>query len=307
MKHRPGITLVEVLVAIFIMGIGMIALLTLFPLGALNIARALKDDRAAQAAANADAYAAALRLRHDANVVSAFNNQNAAAWQSITAPSAPIYVDPLYNRLGAGSLGGTIQRVTPAYTGNAAVTASGGSPAQLEQYWFSLLDDLNFDTNGLPITTPVAAGTPTVQRQGRYTWAYMLRRPSLGNEVVVDMTVVVYVDRPPDIPSGETTFAGTFAVGGPGLPNGNTVTIASATPPKLRNGGWIVDVTTETATGQVHGRFYRVVNIADNQNGTFTLELQTPVAGNFNAGGAGTIVVMENVLEVFERGTGNHP
>ena len=47
MQRRSGITLVEVLVAILIMGVGMIALLTLFPLGALNIAQALKDDRAA--------------------------------------------------------------------------------------------------------------------------------------------------------------------------------------------------------------------------------------------------------------------
>jgi type II secretory pathway pseudopilin PulG len=301
MKHRPGITLVEVLVAIFIMGIGMIALLTLFPLGALNIARALKDDRAAQAAANATAYADAMKLRHDGNIVGAFKAQNAAGWQATTAPSAPIYVDPFYVRLAAGKLGGVIQRVRPGYA-----APPGGSNDRLEQYWFSLLDDLNFDTNGLPITTPGA--TPTVQRTGRYTWAYMLRRPSLGDEQVVDMTVVVYADRSLDVASGETKFAATFAVAAaPGQPNGNTVTYTSATPPKLRNGGWILDITTETATGQVHGRFYRVVDIADNQNGTFTLELQTPVAGNFNPGGAGTIVIMENVLEVFERGTGYVP
>jgi prepilin-type N-terminal cleavage/methylation domain-containing protein len=52
-QRRRGITLVEVLVAIFIMGIGLLALLTLFPLGALNMARAVQDDRAGAIAADA--------------------------------------------------------------------------------------------------------------------------------------------------------------------------------------------------------------------------------------------------------------
>jgi hypothetical protein len=51
--RRSGITLIEVLVAIFITGVGLLALLTLFPLGALELARAIKDDRTAKLAADA--------------------------------------------------------------------------------------------------------------------------------------------------------------------------------------------------------------------------------------------------------------
>ena len=47
LNERAGVTLIEVLVAIFIMGIGLLALLTLFPLGALRMAKAIQDDRAA--------------------------------------------------------------------------------------------------------------------------------------------------------------------------------------------------------------------------------------------------------------------
>jgi hypothetical protein len=46
---------VEVLVAIFVTGVGLLALLTLFPLGALDMARAIKDDRAASVAVEAHA------------------------------------------------------------------------------------------------------------------------------------------------------------------------------------------------------------------------------------------------------------
>ena len=53
MTRRSGMTLVEVLVAIFVMGIGMLALSTLFPLGALRMQKAIQDQRCVEAAANA--------------------------------------------------------------------------------------------------------------------------------------------------------------------------------------------------------------------------------------------------------------
>jgi hypothetical protein len=54
--RRPGLTLTEVLVAMFVMALGLISLLTLFPLGALQIGSALRDDRCAQTALQADAF-----------------------------------------------------------------------------------------------------------------------------------------------------------------------------------------------------------------------------------------------------------
>ena len=56
---QSGVTLVEVLVGIFITGIALLALLALFPVGALEMARAIKDDRAEQIAAEAAAFSQA--------------------------------------------------------------------------------------------------------------------------------------------------------------------------------------------------------------------------------------------------------
>jgi Tfp pilus assembly protein PilV len=53
LRTDSGVTLVEVLMAIFVTGVGLLALLALFPIGAMDMAAAIKDDRAAAIAAQA--------------------------------------------------------------------------------------------------------------------------------------------------------------------------------------------------------------------------------------------------------------
>ncbi|MBI1913631.1 MAG: prepilin-type N-terminal cleavage/methylation domain-containing protein [Planctomycetes bacterium] len=85
MTRRPGITLVEVLVAILITGVGLLALLVLFPLGALEMAQAVKDDRAGHVKHNAAAFASIVwpnggptGLRTDPDVQNGMLNPNGA-------------------------------------------------------------------------------------------------------------------------------------------------------------------------------------------------------------------------------------
>lgn len=54
LHRRAGFSLVEVLVAVFIVSVGLIALLTLFPLGAMQMAQAFRDDRSQQCALQGD-------------------------------------------------------------------------------------------------------------------------------------------------------------------------------------------------------------------------------------------------------------
>src|SRR5579862_7466045 len=90
MNRRSGMTLMEVLIAIFVMGIGLLAVMAMFPLGASSMARAIKDDRAGHAAANAKALAIALNVRFDSYVTSQFNTA-----YPLDGPSNPVLVDPL--------------------------------------------------------------------------------------------------------------------------------------------------------------------------------------------------------------------
>src|SRR5262245_20634310 len=71
--RRSGATLIEVLVSIFVMGVGLIALLVLFPLGALRMAQAIQDEYCAQAGGSADAVAVVQSIRTDQKATKEIN------------------------------------------------------------------------------------------------------------------------------------------------------------------------------------------------------------------------------------------
>jgi prepilin-type N-terminal cleavage/methylation domain-containing protein len=59
-----GVTLIEVLAAIFIMGVGLLAMLTLFPVGALSMRRSINEDRAGMSLGALSAAAAEFAIVH---------------------------------------------------------------------------------------------------------------------------------------------------------------------------------------------------------------------------------------------------
>jgi hypothetical protein len=288
----------EVLIAIFVMAIGMLALLVLFPVGALTMARAVRDDRAANAGSVASNLAVIWDVRNDLQVVNAFT-ANAPTNTLVVPPNPPqvieeaasalVYVDPYYFVIGSNNLGGVITRTGVSY-------GPGGIATALR--WFTLHDDLKFGNNGQPQTAN------TVERHGHYTWAYMLRRPKYGVRNVVDLSVVVYAGRSTTVQDGEFTLTGVA-----GAKGGYEITIPGVDHP-IRQGTWLLDTTVETRTitipgtppiqrayNWMHGHFYRVVNVKD--DGTQTVvEVQQPLRETVTS-----LIVMENVIEVFEKGT----
>jgi prepilin-type N-terminal cleavage/methylation domain-containing protein len=291
MTRRPGVTLVEVLVSMFIMAIGMLALLVLFPLGALTMGQALADDRCATTAAMADNFVIVSNIRHDRSIIgftfptppglnpaaNLFLTQNGVTLpQTWTGPSFPVYVDPYGAQVlpPLPPVGGLISRVQSNFVLN--------SPT-LTDRWFSLPDDVTFDQSGTP--DPVVAGG-IVQRERRFSYALMLIRPQAYSDRVVQMSVVVYRSRPIGALTAEPTFPAAGAIGTNGVTVGSGLTT-------IKRGGWILD--------PVMGTFYRVTNLTTFPTST-VIEVQPNLTANINA-----ITVMENVQEVFDRGTSWQP
>ncbi len=346
--RRSGVTLIEVLVAIFVAAIGLLALLALFPVGALSMRQALKDSRCAQLCTNAMAQYRSRGIGQDLNVVqdystgatipdsfiAAINAVNLGSRPAITnsGPSYPVYVDPL----GVSKSNNHI----PVYHDVASFGVSTPSPYPriprhnvsylntsepfLTQYLraFSLLDDIYFGQQGANAGKPdIPQGAIIFQRDPRYTFAYMLRRPLTQVSSTMEVTVVVYVSRSlsTSLAAAEENgfFPITFSTGSTqvNIPYGQM----GLSRPTVKSGGWILDATmlaplatnpmlADPNTPEPHGFFYRVVDVIDgvdsNNLAQVTLELQTAPRLNTTVG---QLVVLDNVAEVFEKGTISTP
>jgi hypothetical protein len=188
-----------------------------------------------------------------------------------------------------------------------------------------LLDDVTWDINGL-----AAMPGGTVQREGRYSWAYLVRRPRFSVPSVVDVSVVVYSGRSP-VFLGENAYGGPVNANNPNglveFGTGNNIVVINWNPaagqqkPTIRNGSWVLDATmgrrikagaNDFFDPDPYGFFYRVVSVTEDPNANqMILELQTPIRSNTKVSQAtshlGVLVVLDNVVEVFEKGAGWQP
>jgi type II secretory pathway pseudopilin PulG len=316
MSKRSGATLVEVLVAIFIMSIGLLALLALFPLGVISMAQAIQDDRASHCASNATSLAVALNLHLDANVVAGFKNpgpdltvpNSQAVDPDPNGPSWPVFVDGVGNATAQGEYSQWLAAYPYGITRKAPTYANSNTTVLQS---FTLLDDLRFGANGAP--------SFPVDREGNFSWAYLMRRPRYSNAAAVNMDVVVYSRRSVNLSAAlampEYYYTGQVDLVG-SRPNVIVLTwSAGQNPPPVRAGGWILDATPNSTQqgGQTlyspgHARFYRVVGINEVANpNTVELEVQDNLQDFSVQPGpnnpTGRFIVLDSVVEVFPRGT----
>jgi hypothetical protein len=388
MIRRTGTTLSEVLIAIFVLAIGLMGVLSLFPLGAMSMAQAIKDDRCAQVNKDASTLARLVfrewrqnELTGTAHYIDApvardpifyaMINPNHPAqnmpihpypsnttptlappgppnqfYQS-NMPSYPVYVDMvgwnnssiMFTRperywvggqvgIAATNQPGSIPRRTlrlaEFYRDAMSPTGWSAYPIPIRNgfmhRYFYQTDDLSWGADGTLVdsngNTAAALGTHlagTVQRDGRYSWAFLLRRPQVNLPLQADLTIIAYTNRSVNTPLDENDQwieqpypnARFYA-------NTNEAEIDYIVRPKIRKNSWILDATMSyrLPNGQYqpdpHGYFYRVIEVNDETPGVLRLTLQQRVrAGTTfaNGTGYGLAVVMEHVAEVFERNT----
>ncbi|HEY2910597.1 MAG TPA: hypothetical protein VGI99_10140 [Gemmataceae bacterium] len=322
---RRGMSMAEVLVALFIMALGVIAILTLFPVGMLQIGQALKDDRTAQCAAQADSFMRAYWKQfvvqnpvgdpsmNFSSPACAFLNPDGgpgvnphllplATTFPQGSPSYPVFFDPMgFN----GSWGTNNLPSFQFWAGNVNVPrrtlANIASPLRT----CSLMDGMNYDQgSGQGIV---------VDRELRYNWLWVLQRPqgTLPTDTIATMTIVVFDKRPYlyEAPGAEAAIPNPLANGN-GVPGTTSISFPSGTQLGVQKGGWIADLTVIPVANPVtnpggpvlNANFYRVVSVTDN-GVTVDVELQQPIQDTAASPipTARNWVVVANVSEVFVR------
>ncbi|MBA4189714.1 MAG: hypothetical protein C0467_17145 [Planctomycetaceae bacterium] len=317
MSRRSGLTLTEVLVTLAILSFGILAILTLFPLAASQMAVAVREDRSAQAANAADGYMRAYwksevadKIRTGVPVTEPFftamDDPNAGVpladlrltllLAGLTESSFPVFVDPI----------GVAARTGPGKNwmgdgGNAnaprrSLSLLGTNPTQAFRAC-SLMDGLGYDDNG----------HPTPDREMRYNWMWMLQRQPGASKDTADMTVIVYDNRP-NLYAPTGVEAG-FQSLGVMLPGSSSLKLTFTGPaPNVKPGTWIVDVTDPIlslpATKTRNANFYQVVTAGEPSGGSIDLELNNPLKkSNDPLVGAyvGKFLVLKGVSGVYPR------
>lgn len=337
--RRAGFSLVEVLVAIFITAAGLIALLTLFPLGAFQMGKALQDDRSQQMALQMDGkmremwraqwveggvydpYIAAL---DDADAGPVFNPLFTPPAPPNRTASYPVMVDPL----GQASYPSKLLRVGQSYGGFFPRRTISPAPATsaLAFRFATLQDDMEYGPDGTPADrdgfSVNASGQP-IFRGGRYNCAAVIQRQDNSNRFVADLKLLVFDRRVPGVdPTGanenELMFprAGidpplTVAVGSKQVvfPVGNDTL-------GLRRGAWIMDGTIDNAAGSPNNlgirnaNFYKVVSYAEDVPvaGQTTVELHIPIVrptGDTTLAVGATynanLYILRELIDVYDR------
>jgi prepilin-type N-terminal cleavage/methylation domain-containing protein len=314
MIRRNGFSLVEVLVAMFIMGLGVISILTLFPLGAANMANAVREERSAQLAASADGYLRAYwktriiePILESQSIIEPFflaltnpdplNQKGLPALALPTEASYPVFVDPMgfVARSGLGQAwvgdGGT----TNIPRRNIEALKIGGSfDNELIFRVCSQWDGIGWDDDSQTITK---------DREVRYNWLAVLQRPASAPTTNANLTIVVFDRR---VPLSAKTGDEVVFPGVQFTPLTTSVRLLNANP-DLKPGQWILDasVNLPNRPGIRHANFYRVVSVTYDPNNNWTdLELQTPINlptdGN-SSSYTGTLVILRGVSGVYTR------
>jgi len=338
MVRRSGVTLLEVLVAIFVMGIGFLALLTLFPLGALRMAKAIQDDSCSQLGANARSIAVFKGITLDGSVTGSYATPGGllgAPPVHPDYPSYPVFVDPI-GSIASGALPGAGNLCAGLSLVGRTSVSFVATPQDALQ-WFTRQDDILFE-NALPGAGNGPPGLPQLllppppanfTRDTRFSYALQVQRSRSSDAMVADVTVIVYNKRsvtptPGNISLPEYIYNGTIFD-----TNRNAIIITygagGTPPPPVSIGDWVMDNTfvpipnaQNPTFGFAHGGWYRIVGIADLGNNQVEFEVENPIRG-FPLGNAtnnpnppipgnvnswlGSAIILDGVAEVYTVGT----
>ena len=286
--NRKGITLLEVLMAIFIMGIGMVSVFAIFPVAALMMGQAIEKYQINEVVNNTQS-------NFDTDALEFVKNQptwiysNGAVLNPIFAGNSPQY---LFLDQAAGFSG--VRRLAdlpvPGTSGIPVAYINGGVspalPAQINERYFTSNFDIELDESGRAATTPPAA-------VGRYSVSFLLEKKlPLDNPLPSRRYMLVYKGRSQTFADFPYSQAGLSSAS---TNNAITVTL-SAFSDACKKNDWLMVVNSLSER-----TFHQIQNI----NGT-ELELRQkfglPVTNGVIT--IQSVYLLSDVVRVIDMGAG---
>ena len=298
---RPGLTLVEVLATIFILAVGSLSILVLFPVGAMKVKAALNNTRIALVASNGLANLKILVKMGflDPNpdrVPKSFwyfetgsDNKQVALFdqtaQMLGFEQGLVHYPRSSTALPNSYIPVNFKKDSFPISKYLINPTLGEIAKDFRKNWFSLQDDIEWDPSGSVRFGAVGPAVPVAVRGQAFSTAYLIRRyPQLSR---YDVTILVYHGRSPNLyDSGNDKVLSGFIPPIPGAGNTGDLALALITLPTkddartLAKGSWIVETTNREY------EYYQIQSITEakdvDRGPYFRLELDRPLVRNFS-------------------------
>lgn len=283
--NRKGITLLEVLMAIFIMGIGMVSVFAIFPVAALMMGQAIEKYQINEVVNNTQS-------NFDTDVLDFIKNK-----PDLICNSSGVQI----STISGSFFSSTINSALPQYLfldqaaaingrpslANVMVACVKGAsspllPLEINERYFTSNFDIELDESGRAVS-PVAS-------VGRYSVSFLLeKKPPLDNPLPSRRYMLVYKGRSQTFADFPWEAVTTNVASAPNLIN--------PTPGALdyKKQGWIM--TFNSVTG--NRSFHQITAVNPNGSGGIELEVKPKLGTDAN-----NVYLLSDVVRVIDMGAG---
>lgn len=200
MIKRIGLTLLEVLISIFIMGIGMLGVLAMFPAAADMMGRAISNAQMAEGLVNARGMQDGVDWTSSAySGLITINSPMSPGWNSPTVPGGEVPVFLLLDQYAAPSVSkfNNLQiEVGSINSGNSGIAGR----------FFTSNSDLILNKSGVA-NLDDDGNSVTVEREAKFTIAHFFTKPMpISNPNYIKRNLLVFKDRSQVITSNDFTY-----------------------------------------------------------------------------------------------------
>ena len=316
---RKGLTLLEVIITIFVMAIGFLSVLTLFPLAARKVVRSIDSDRVNLMAANASGSENVLGIRQ---AVQSQIDAELATSGTPLLPSSIYHFDPIgvigtsggsripvLKALGAFRLMGLNDNASADLSLNSIrgfFQLPSISDLKLKE-WLTSQDEIIFEPWGLP--------EQNFRKGNRYSVSFLYRRNTLADRNSLETLMLVYAARSIEFGNDTGTILSLQ------VPADNTASTLVINDPVQSPGGpdrvfgrgaWLMDVSSNLISGKPRWKkFYQVQNVENNGTGQLTVSLDRNLeadsassANVFPVAQDAKIIWVDYLFDWFDRGIG---
>ena len=284
MIKRKGLTLLEVLISIFIMGIGMLSVLAMFPAAADMMGRAITNSQIAEGLVNARG------MQDGVDWISPsgpyYQYLNAPVWKSPTTDT-PVFLllDQYASVVGINSFSNLSIEVGSISGGG--ITAG---------RFFTCNSDLILNNQGVA-NKDDDGNSVSVEREAKFTIAHFFTKPTpITNQNYIKRNILVFKDRSQVITSNDFTY---YPISS--FISTNQFTLSVNANGALKTRQWVM-ITDSLANAYPTAVDFFEISTADDSGAKTTIEISPSLPSTGFGTGAKSVYLLKDVAKVIYTG-----